>query len=166
MYAHVRKLVVRKLVVRKLVDPVCRRAAGAAYSPLDRADLAPSIGFRNRLWKIKLTCRYPSHKYSVSVYNFARQTHTVHAQVPIDHCVSERLNDNVRSGEARFPKEAPRLGAHFKTHALLAPHVPLQAVEKAGNFAEGRRNMGSSTMPQRDTFHRSRGQAVCATRVA
>ena len=116
--------------------------------------------------EIKLTCRYPSHKYSVSVYNFARQTHTVHAQVPIDHCVSERLNDNVRSGEARFPKEAPRLGAHFKTHALLAPHVPLQAVEKAGNFAEGRRNMGSSTMPQRDTFHRSRGQAVCATRVA
>ena len=161
MYAHV-----RKLVVRKLVDPVCRRAAGAAYS-YTRGSRAP-IRYRvsQPTVEIKLTCRYPSHKYSVSVYNFARQTHTVHAQVPIDHCVSERLNDNVRSGEARFPKEAPRLGAHFKTHALLAPHVPLQAVEKAGNFAEGRRNMGSSTMPQRDTFHRSRGQAVCATRVA
>ena len=159
MYAHV-----RKLVVRKLVDPVCRRAAGAPARRTVRG--SRPIGFRNRPVEIKLTCRYPSHKYSVSVYNFARQTHTVHAQVPIDHCVSERLNDNVRSGEARFPKEAPRLGAHFKTHALLAPHVPLQAVEKAGNFAEGRRNMGSSTMPQRDTFHRSRGQAVCATRVA
>ena len=158
MYAHV-----RKLVVRKLVDPVCRRAAGA---PARRIRAIAPHRVSQPTVEIKLTCRYPSHKYSVSVYNFARQTHTVHAQVPIDHCVSERLNDNVRSGEARFPKEAPRLGAHFKTHALLAPHVPLQAVEKAGNFAEGRRNMGSSTMPQRDTFHRSRGQAVCATRVA
>jgi len=35
----------------------------------------------------------------------------------------------VRSGEARFPKEAPRLGAHFKSHALVAPNVTLQAVE-------------------------------------
>jgi predicted acyltransferase len=36
----------------------------------------------------------------------------------------------------------------------------------AGNFAEGSCNMGSSTMPQRDKFHESQGQVVCATRGA
>ena len=152
--------------VRARTPPRGPRRAGAHQTVSRGQRGRAAVGFSTTV-EIKLRpVDTLSHKYSVSVYNFSRQTHTVHAQVPIDHCVSERLNDNVRSGEARFPKEAPRLGAHFKTHALLAPHVPLQAVEKAGNFAEGRRNMGSSTMPQRDTFHRSRGQAVCATRVA
>jgi hypothetical protein len=93
-----------------------------------------------------------------------RLTQSRHAQVPVDHRERERLTTCAAARRASRRKR--RDSARTSSPMRSSPQTSLCRPSKAGNFAEGSCNMGSSTMPQRDKFHESQGQVVCATRGA